>query len=346
MFGVRGASGVPLRSAGVFVLKDAGRRDPAAGITELLRAALALTEPELRFKLTEAARPVRDPFRDGGEGLRDFRLAAALGQVGPAPTDLIVIEAASAAQSADLQSTVIKIRPARTSAAFAGLMAPALEGLCAVSHPLSARDTAVTALAFSAHALAAAANIDPDRAMDAASTRLVERLYARCNGANDRDPVDQEVRVLGAWAAAWTGLATADTARIDAARAALDAIAHDAGADLTPRERAQIHCNLAIVGLALGGTAEGPRRLSEALAAARTARDMIAVEVEPATRMDLNGLIGEIAIVLGERRGDRRLLLEAEAALVAALGAGTKSSAEARWRDLLKRAKSGASGRG
>lgn len=331
------------RSAGVFVLRDAGLRDPGTGVADRLRVALALAEPELRFKLTEATRPLRDPFRDGGEGLRDFRLAATLGRVGPAPTDLIAIEAASVPHSADRRSTLIKIRPARTSSLFAGLMAPALEGLCALTDRLDDRDNVLIALAFSAHALAAAANIEQGPAMDPASARLVERLAGLCE-RHAEAASSQEGQVLGAWVAAWSGLCSGETGRLEAARSALDRIANDPDADLTPRERAQIHCNIAIVGLALGGTSDGARRLSEALAAARTARGAIAVEIEAATAMDLDGLVGEIALASGLRRRDRRLLAEAEAALTAALGSGIKSSASRRWSDMRQRARNAMSG--
>lgn len=324
--GRRRADGVQTE---IHVICNASERQFDSDIVARLRRAFEATEPELSLTVTAASRAVADPLRDGGEGLRDFRLAAVLGRFGPGPGDLMAIEG-----PAGPHASLVKIRPARATSAFAGLMAPPVEGLCALGRTIAERDHPLLALAFAGHALAANVLHAPERTMQPFAARLIERLtddLARARNGN----LSGEERALLAWGEAWCGLVTGDLARLVAAHRALARLAVDDNLDLTPREIAQVHINLAIVALSLGAGREGDRRLAEALDAARHARARIAPEVEPVTAMDLDGLIGEIALGLGAARGDQVLLVEAETALRAALMRAVRVETRARWQSLL-----------
>lgn len=318
-----------------------GPDDRSARFRAALGKALAVAGPEMRFELTPSSRPVHSPLRDGGEGLRDFRIAAALGPITAEPRDLLAIEAAGEAET-----TILKIRPARGTSTFVGPMAPPLEGLTALSDPMTDLERCMLALMFAGHALAGAVMLDPEAPLDAASTGFLSRLAETAHFVATPEHTDAatllERSVLVAWATAWIGLASRSIERLEAARGALDRLAATGRASLTPREGAQLDANLAIVGLALGGTTDGSRRLADGLAAAKAARAAIAPEIEPAAAMDLDGLIGEIGYRLGIRRGDQGLLNEARSRLERLLRDRRRSSSRGHWQDLLNRIDAGA----
>lgn len=311
---------------------DAAGADAAvAGIT----SALELAAPELMFIVERAPRPVAAPLAATTAGTRDFRVAAALGRRTAGPRDVTVLQAL-----APPTGMVLRIHPAAAASAFCGPLAPPLEGLCSLSAPHAPADGPLIALAMVAHVLSASS--EPDLAKDADAARLVARLsdMMLAEPPADGEPGAlrrQEVDVLAAWSAAWTGLAAADEAALDEARRSLDILLADASRDFTPRETAQLNANLAIVCLALGGAPEGSRRLGEGLSAARTARDLISAEREPSAVIELDGLIGELASALGQRHRDARLLGEAVASLDRALSGLRRIPAGERWADVRER---------
>lgn len=331
------------RMSRVTIVLDAAA-DAAAGdsVVAAVASALELAAPELLFIVERASRAVAAPLAATAAGTRDFRVAAALGRRTAGPRDVTVLQAV-----APPAGMVLRIRPLAAASAFCGPLGPPLEGLCSLTAPLAAADAPLIALALVAHVLSASS--EPDLAKDADAARLVARLSDMMlseplpladAGALRR----QEVDVLAAWSAAWTGLAAADEPALEDARRALDILLADASRDFTPRETAQLNANLAIVCLALGGAAEGSRRLGEGLCAARAARDMVAAEREPAAVIELDGLIGELASALGQRHRDARLLGEAVTSLDRALSGLRRVPAGERWAHVRQRASAALSG--
>lgn len=134
-------------------------------------------------------------------------------------------------------------------------------------------------------------------------------------------PLRQAARALLAWITAWQGLALGDEARLVEGRHLLEETAtgdQDAGREV----RLRAFGDLALVSLALGGTTDGSQRLSEALSAARAALALIDGSREPALEASLEALRGRIALALGTRHNDIRLLREAQGALVRAIDLG------------------------
>lgn len=331
------------RTSRVALVLDASADGAAAdAIVAAVSSALELAAPELLFVVAPAARRVAAPLAATAPGTRDFRVAAALGRRAEGPRDVTVVHAL-----APPAGVVLRIRASAAASAFCGPLAPALEGLCSLVPPLAPADAPLIALAVVSQVLCASS--EPDLAKDAAAARLVARLADMMlaeplpsgeAGALRR----QEVDVLSAWSAAWTGLAAADEPALEDARRSIDVLLADASRDFTSREIAQLDANLAIVCLALGASAEGSRRLAEGLAAARAAVDLVSAEREPAAAVELEGLIGELAAALGQRHRDAGLLAEALSSLDRALGGLRRIPAGERWAEVRARASAALAG--
>lgn len=325
------------RRVRLYVVRDQGGSADAAdwSLIATLSATLERSAPELSFEVIEAPGAVADWSASGFAGVRDFRLAAALGPTRPSRRDVIAVHARQAGGS-----IVLRLRPARP-ASLADPRAPAIEGLCSVSDPPSPHDLDLIAVA--ALALAVTAEPEGDARRKAALAALVERMalplmrQARADAIGKHPVAGTEQSVLAAWALAWVGVARGDTEALDLARTALDGLICNPRLDLTTRELAQLNANLAAVCLALATTREGARRLSEGLAACRSALHLIDPAVEPAMLDALTGLRGELAAALGLLTGNRQRLVEAADALAIALDRPSGAGDELRRRDLLDR---------